>query len=97
MGSTDRPLSSSDKVVFVGTSKTSVPAIYDGEQVRLLEEAPVKEPYRVLVTFVEPAREGGAPDLFWKSFGAWREYRPVEETLEDIRKDRKSRTEPPTL
>lgn len=82
----------------MGTSKTSVPAIYDGEQVRLLEEAPVKEPYRVLVTFVEPAREGGGgPDLFWKSFGAWREDRPVEETLDDIHKDRKSRTEPPTL
>ncbi|MBI4790426.1 MAG: hypothetical protein HY782_25630 [Chloroflexi bacterium] len=36
----------------------SVPAVYDGQQVRLLEAAPVREPYRVLVTFVEPT---GAP------------------------------------
>jgi len=32
----------------------SVPAIYDGQQVWLLEAAPVRGPYRVLVTFVEP-------------------------------------------
>ena len=32
----------------------SVPAIYDGKHVRLLEEAPVEDTYRVLVTFAEP-------------------------------------------
>lgn len=76
----------------------SVPAVYDGKQIRLLEVAPVQEPYRVLVTFLEPARERieRPRDLarFWASFGAWQDDRPVEATLQDIYGARRSRTEP---
>jgi hypothetical protein len=78
----------------------SVPAIYDGEHIRLLESAPVQGPYRVLVTFVEPAREQEpSRDLtpFWASFGAWQDDRPVEATLQDIHQARRSRTDPPAL
>ncbi len=79
----------------------SVPALYDGKQIRLLEVAPVQGPYRVLVTFIEPAREPVVPprDLtrFWASFGAWQDERPIEETLRDIHEARRSRTEPPAL
>ncbi len=79
----------------------SVPAVYDGKEIRLLETAPVKGPYRVLVTFVEPAN--AHPTMlkdsarFWASFGAWRDDRPVEETLRDIYSARRSRMEPPGL
>ena len=66
----------------------SVPAVYDGKEIRLLEVAPVKGPYRVLVTFVEPANDEAAmlknSARFWDSFGAWKDDRPVEETLRDI-------------
>lgn len=79
----------------------SVSAVYDGEEVRLLEKAPVKGSYRVLVTFVEPATEGepAKRDLsrFWASFGAWREDRPITETLRDIHEARSSKTEAPAL
>lgn len=79
----------------------SVPAVYDGERVRLLEEAPVEGAYRVLVTFVEPSpegeRSGHDESRFWNSFGAWRDERPVEETLRDIHESRTSRTEAPAL
>jgi len=79
----------------------SVPAVYDGKQIRLLEMAPVEGPYRVLVTFLAPAGERVPPrqDLtpFWHSFGAWQDDRPVEETLRDIRDARRSKTEPPPL
>ncbi|MFW6136203.1 MAG: hypothetical protein ACOC7N_05225 [Chloroflexota bacterium] len=79
----------------------SVPAVYDGEEVRLLEEARVKGSYRVLVTFVEPTPEGepSGRDMsrFWGSFGAWRDDRPIEETLRDIYEARSSKTEAPAL
>lgn len=79
----------------------SVPAIYDGENIRLLETPPSRKPYRVLVTFVEPADEGGmaARDKarFLASFGAWRDDRPVAATLRDIHESRRSRVEPPAL
>jgi hypothetical protein len=79
----------------------SVPAIYDGRDVRLLEAPPVQEPYHVLVTFLEPEREDAEAlrDLarFWGSFGAWQDDRAIEETLQDIRGARESRTEPPAL
>lgn len=82
-------------------SLVSVPAVYDGRQIRLLEKAPVLGPYRVLVTFIEPAGEPVPPtrDLasFWGSFGAWRDDRPVEETLRDIHEARRSKKEPPVL
>ncbi|MGA9348765.1 MAG: hypothetical protein WBW48_08175 [Anaerolineae bacterium] len=82
-------------------SLVSVPAIYDGKQIRLLELAPVQGTYRVLVTFIEPAHEEVTPlrdrARFWASFGAWQDERPVEETLRDIHEARRSRTEPPAL
>ncbi len=82
-------------------SLISIPAIYDGKQIRLLEMAPVQKPYRVLVTFIEPAHKQVAPprDLtcFWASFGAWQDDQPVEETLRDIHEARRSRKEPPLL
>ena len=82
-------------------SLVSVPAIYDGKQIRLLELATVQGAYHVLVTFIEPAHEEVTPprDLarFWASFGAWQDERPVEETLRDIHEARRSRTEPPAL
>lgn len=82
-------------------SLVSVPAIYDGKQILLLELAPVKGAYRVLVVFIEPAHEEVMPprDLarFWASFGAWQDERSVEETLRDIHEARRSRMEPPAL
>ena len=79
----------------------SVPAIYDGEQIRLLEAPPVHEPYHVLVTFVAPASEQEvAPvnlERFWASFGAWQDSRPAEATLDDIRQARRSKKEAPAL
>lgn len=79
----------------------SVPALYDGTSVALLEAPPSRKPYHVLVTFVEPAdaadvRERSAA-RFLRSFGAWRDERPVEATLADIHDSRRSRTEPPAL
>ncbi len=80
-------------------ASVSVPAVYDGEKVKLLEEAPVAGPYRVLVTFVEPSRQPSREAMarFWASFGAWRDSRPIEETLRDIRDARSSKAEPPAL
>jgi hypothetical protein len=79
----------------------SVPAMYDGKEIRLLEPSPVQGRYRVLVTFVEPARDENAQPSdrarFWRSLGAWQDDRPVEATLEDILKTRRSRAIPPTL
>ena len=76
----------------------SVPAIYDGEQVRLMERAPVQGPYRVLVTFVEPVLEQARPGAltsFEATFGTWQDDRPLEETLRDIHRSRRSKTVPP--
>jgi hypothetical protein len=79
----------------------SIPAVYDGRAVILLETAPSSEPYRVLVTFVEPADaaaiRASARERFLASYGAWEDTRPVEATLEDIREGRSSRLEPPAL
>lgn len=82
-------------------SLVSVPAVYDGKQIRWLELVPVQGAYRVLVTFIEPAHEEVTPprDLarFWASFGTWQDERPVEETLRDIHEARYSKKEPPAL
>ena len=83
-------------------SRVSVPAIYDGKEIRLLQAAPVRGPYHVLVTFLEPAceQEGAptrVPARFWDSFGAWRDDRPIETTLHEIHRARRSKTEPPAL
>jgi hypothetical protein len=79
----------------------SVPAVYDGQEIRLLEPPPVKGRYRVLVTFVEPAEDETAHEAdrtrFWRSLGAWQDDRPIEATLQDILQARRSRTEPPEL
>lgn len=79
--------------------RESVPAIYDGgERIRLLGEAPARGPYRVLITFVEPASEEETPsDRFRESFGAWKDERPIEATLHEVRQGRLSRTKPPAL
>lgn len=78
----------------------SVPAVYDGKDIRLLEEAPVEGTYRVLVTFVEPT-SGKQPtrdmSRFRDSFGAWQDDRPIEATLRDIHEARLSRREAPAL
>lgn len=77
----------------------SVQAIYDGEQIRLLEDVPVDGPYRVLVTFVGPVdvEDDGARQRFQDSFGAWQDERPIEATLADIYGARHSSTDPPQL
>ncbi len=79
----------------------SVPAVYDGKEIRLLEAPPVQGPYHVLVTFVEPAAEGAVlpPDRtrFWASFNEWQDSRPIDETLKDIHDARRSKSEPPSL
>lgn len=79
----------------------SVPAVYDGHNIEFLESPPSREPYRVLVTFVEPADSAEIraqnATRFWESFGAWRDDRPLEATLADIHESRRSRTKPPAL
>ena len=80
---------------------TSVPTIYDGKHITLLEDAPVDRPYRVLVTFVGPVVEREGPtqvrDRFLTSFGAWHDDRPIEATLADIYEARRSRSKPAKL
>jgi len=79
----------------------SVPAVYDGKEIKLLEPPPVEGRYRVLVTFIEPTgNEDARPaerSRFWRSLGAWQDDRPIEATLEDILQARRSRTAPPVL
>lgn len=82
-------------------SLVSVPAVYDGKQIRLLETVPVVGPYRVLVTFLEPVsaepRRPMDTARFWASFGAWQDSRPLEHTLREIHATRHSKPEPPNL
>jgi hypothetical protein len=77
----------------------SVRAIYDGEHVELLEEAPVRGPYRVLVTFVSPVDEqpGADRQRFVDSYGAWVDDRPLDDTLSDICSARHSSADPPRM
>lgn len=78
----------------------TVPAIFDGKNVRLLEDPPVNEPYRVMVTFINPEpseRMKTREERFRASFGAWVDNRSVKETVKDIYGARKSRKEPPAL
>ncbi|MBN1933882.1 MAG: hypothetical protein JW934_04420 [Anaerolineae bacterium] len=79
----------------------SVPAVYDGQEIKLLEPSPIQGRYRVLVTFIEPISDKDArpekPSRFWRSLGAWQDDRPVEATLQDILKARRSTAEPPAL
>lgn len=79
----------------------SVPALYDGKEIRLLEALPTNEPYRVVITFIEPAssteQEPHNLTRFWASFGAWQDDVPADETMRRIHESRRSRTEPPTL
>lgn len=71
----------------------SIPAVFDGKTITLLEAAPFQEQYRVIVTFVEPFT--AAPDetdhsTFWASFGAWQET-PGEPSLESLVAERRSK------
>lgn len=71
----------------------SIPAVFDGTTIALLEAAPFQEPYRGIVTFVEPIT--AAPDetdhsTFWVSFGAWQEM-PGEPSLESLVAERRSK------
>lgn len=79
----------------------SVPAVYDGKDIKLLEPSPVQGRYRVLVTFVEPANDQDAHadrrERFLRSLGAWQDERPIEATLNDILQARRSSAEPPAL
>lgn len=78
----------------------TVTAIFDGKNVRLLEDPPVNEPYRVMVTFIDPEPDEQVKTQvkrFWASFGAWQDDRSVKETIDDIYKTRKTRTKPPSL
>jgi hypothetical protein len=78
----------------------SVPAVYDGKEIKLLESPPVKGPYHVVVTFVEPTSAPSSErDLsrFWASFGAWKDERTTEEIIKNIHESRRSRREPPKL
>lgn len=78
----------------------SVSAVYDGEQVRLLETPPVDRPYRVVVTFIEPTEDQEAPrdtEGFWASFGAWADERPIEATLRNLHETRRSKPTPPAV
>lgn len=79
----------------------SIPALYDGKEVRLLEAAPHDQPYHVVVTFVEPASSSKQvpPELsrFWSSFGDWQDDVSPEETMRMIRESRHSKVEPPKL
>jgi hypothetical protein len=82
----------------------SVPAIYNGSTIELLEAAPVHEPYRVLVTFIAPeageeqtkARSAAWAD-FLSTFGVWQDDPLVEATLDDIHSARISKAEPASL
>ena len=79
----------------------SAPAVYDGKEIKLLEPSPVQGRYRVLVTFIEPTGNAGVQSAersrFLRSLGAWQDDRPVEDTLQDILRARRSRAEPPAL
>ena len=75
-------------------SLISVPAVYDGNVIRLLETPPVAGSHRVIVTFIDVTAD---ISRFWDSLGAWQDERPAEETLRDIYSARRSRTAPPGL
>jgi len=87
---------------------TSIPAIYDGKTIKLLEDAPIHEPCRVLVTFIGSENINGANGSvdeaaadtwsdFLATFGTWQDSLPVEETLSDIHEGRRSKSEPVSL
>ena len=79
----------------------TLPAIYDGERVRLLENPPDHRRYRVVVTFLEPEENPEShpadTERFLASFGAWQDERSAKEIVEDLRSARQSRPEPPCL
>jgi hypothetical protein len=79
----------------------SVPAVFDGERIHLLERPPVSGSYRVVVTFVEPMNgtATAAPDRdrFLASFGAWQDGETTEATVQRLQEARRSRPTPPAL
>ncbi|MBI4739617.1 hypothetical protein HY772_08835 [Candidatus Woesearchaeota archaeon] len=78
-------------------SLVSVPAIYDGKNIRLLESVSVKSPYRVVVTFLEPIRDEAdklrRSERFWASFGSWDSDETAEETVKKMYGDRRPQAE----
>lgn len=87
---------------------TSIPAIYDGKTIKLLEDAPVHEPCRVLVTFigskganVNNGRVNNNSEDSWSdflaTFGTWEDSRSTEEIVDDIHNARRSKSEPISL
>ena len=78
----------------------TVAALFDGEKLHLLEDPPVKEPYRVMVTFINPEPKKLTKtqmERFRASFGAWKDKRSIKETINDIYSSRTSRNKPPTI
>ena len=79
----------------------SVPGLHHGNSIGSLETPRSRKPYLVLVAFVEPVDAADVRERsvarFLRSFGAWRDDRPVEATLADIHESRRSRTQPPAL
>jgi hypothetical protein len=78
----------------------SIPAVYDGKDVRLLEAVPYHEPYRVMVVFVEPVASVDSPTdaaTFESSFGAWQADADEDDLMTIIRAGRRSRSEPPNV
>lgn len=87
---------------------TSIPAIYDGKTIKLLEDAPSHEPCRVLVTFigsksanVNNGRVNNNSEDSWSdflaTFGTWEDSRSTEEIVDDIHNARRSKSEPISL
>ena len=76
----------------------SIPAVYDGMNIHLLEDVAIHEPYRVMVTFIEPLPplENTSPG-FWGSFGGWQDERSPEAILQELYSARRSRSAPPGL
>jgi hypothetical protein len=81
--------------------QVSVPAVFDGERIHLLEQPPVSGAYRVVVTFVEPVNgtATAAPDRarFLASFGAWQDDESAEATVQSLHEARRSKPAPPAL
>jgi hypothetical protein len=78
----------------------SIPAVFDGTTIRLLEAPPFDTPYRVMVVFVEPVSEELASndvDPFMASFGAWQSEPDEDDLLTVIRSGRRSSHDPPRL
>ncbi len=76
----------------------SVPALYDGQNIQLLEKPPLMGEYEVIVTFVRPhTAADNAWQAFMASFGGWQDDRAPEDHVAALYADRRSRPAPPAL